>query len=243
MAGTRSGKTNYKVGPEHQGRYAVANGTFSSSGRKKRKTDDLRATRRQTTEDVECQKRIKIGKPSLSTPTKEELVNLPRPTRHSKHCCLHYGIERPACKVLFPDHFFGGNCDAYVEAMIHSTKKSLIEKDLLRFICQAGHTNYIVPTTSKANQIHHLLLVRFKQVKDDSSDDDVLEVIPPPVVAATIGGATATLTPTPEAATAPRPLITPGRSSRARTPTPPLIPTPPLLRNLQRNDMEPPANF
>jgi hypothetical protein len=152
--------------------------------------------------------------------------------------------------VLFPDHFFCGNCDAYVEAMIHSTKKSLIKKDSLRFICQAGHTNYIVPTTSKADRIHHSLLERFKQVEDDSSDDDVL---PPPVVAvaatrvlvavATIGGATATSIPTPEAATL-RPLITPGTSSRrARTPTPPLIPTPPPLQNLQRDEMEPPANF
>jgi hypothetical protein len=247
MAGTRSGKTNYKVGPEHQGRYAVANGTFASSGRK-RKTDESRATRHQTAQDEERQKRTKIGNPSPPTPTKEELVSLPRPTRHSKPCCLHYGIDRPAREVLFPNHFFCGNCDAYVEAMIHGAKKSLIKKDSLRYICQAGHTNYIFPTTKKADRIHHSLFARLKPLEDDSSDDDDLEVMPPPVVAvaatrvvvavATTRGATATSTPE---ATTLRPLITPGTSRRPLLPNRVQIPTPPL-RNLQRDDLEPTAD-
>jgi hypothetical protein len=247
MAGTRSGKTNYKVGPEHQGRYAVANGTFASSGRK-RKTDESRATRHQTAQDEERQKRTKIGNPSPPTPTKEELVSLPRPTRHSKPCCLHYGIDRPAREVLFPNHFFCGNCDAYVEAMIHGAKKSLIKKDSLRYICQAGHTNYIFPTTKKADRIHHSLFARLKPLEDDSSDDDDLKVMPPPVVAvaatrvvvavATTRGATATSTPE---ATTLRPLITPGTSRRPLLPNRVQIPTPPL-RNLQRDDLEPTAD-
>jgi hypothetical protein len=208
MAGTRSGKTNYKVGPEHQGRYAVANGTFASSERKKRKTDESRATRRQTTEDLERQKRIKVGIPCPPTPTKEQLIHLPRATRHSKPCCLHYGIDRPAREVLYPEHFFCGNCDAYVEAMLLSSQKARIQKDSLRFICQAGHTNYIHPTTKKSDRIHHSLLARFKSVEDDSTDDDI-EVMSPLVVAAAATrvvvavaatrGATATSTP--EAAT------------------------------------------
>jgi hypothetical protein len=53
MTGTRSGKTNYKVGFEHQGQYDVANGTFTSSNRKKRKNDESRVTRHQTTQDEE----------------------------------------------------------------------------------------------------------------------------------------------------------------------------------------------
>ncbi len=229
MAGTRSGKTNYKVGPEHQGRYAVANGTFASSGRK-RKTDESRATRHQTAQDEERQKRTKIGNPSPPTPTKEELVSLPRPTRHSKPCCLHYGIDRPAREVLFPNHFFCGNCDAYVKAMIHGAKKLLIKKDSLRYICQAGHTNYIFPTTKKADRIHHSLFARLKPLEDDSSDDDDLEVMPPPVVAVAATrvvvaitatrGATAE-TSTPEAATPRQPLITPPplRNPLQRKPT------------------------
>jgi hypothetical protein len=39
MSSTRSGKTNYKVGPEHDRQYAHAIGTFES-GNSKRKVDE-----------------------------------------------------------------------------------------------------------------------------------------------------------------------------------------------------------
>jgi hypothetical protein len=153
-------------------------------------------------------------------------------------------MDRPAREILYPEHFFCGNCDAYVEAMLLSSQKARIQKDSLRFICQAGHTNYIHPTTKKSEQTHHSLLARFKSVEDDSTDDD-LEVMSPLVVAAAATrvvvavaatrGATATSTPTPEAAT-PRPLITP-------PPLPPLRNPPPPLRNLQRDDLEPADSY
>jgi hypothetical protein len=78
MAGTRSGKTNYKVGPEHQVRNARAR-----MSKNKRETIEPRATRFQTTEAADHQKRMRISDPSPPTPMKEELVNLLRASRHS----------------------------------------------------------------------------------------------------------------------------------------------------------------
>jgi hypothetical protein len=114
MAGTRSGKTNYRVGPEHQGRSA------RGSTSKKRETIEPRATRFQTTEAADRQKRMRITDPSPPTPTKEELVNLPRASRHSKPTCLHYGIDKRGRDILYPNHFFCQHCEDYVQAMMLS---------------------------------------------------------------------------------------------------------------------------
>jgi hypothetical protein len=149
ISSTKSGQTNYKVGPEHHGRYAHANGTFASS--KKRKADNkLRAsTRLQRMQAKDCQKKIRMSEPLPPTPTKESLIQLPRATRHTKPCCLHFGIDRGARAILYPDFFFRGNCEAYVEAMLDSSQKTLIKKDSLNFICQADHKNFILLTTKK----------------------------------------------------------------------------------------------
>ena len=141
MPSTRSGNTNYKVRPEHLGRYARVSGAFVSGNGTKRKNDESHATKLQATQEENRQKRHKIGDPSPPTPTKAELIKLPRPTRHSKPCCLHYGIDRPAREVLFPDHFFCGNCDAYVEAMIHSSRKYQIKKDSSAHVKNESRTN------------------------------------------------------------------------------------------------------
>jgi hypothetical protein len=219
MPATRSGETNYRVGPEHQGRYARVSGAFASGNGTKRKTDESRATRLQTTQDEERQKRIKIGDPSPPTPTKEQLIQLPKATRHSRPSCLHYGIDRAAREILYPDHFFCGNCDAYVEAMIHSTtRKSRISKDSRAYICQAGHTNYSFPTTKKSERIHHTLLPRFKEVEEEEEyDDDGIEAMLPLVVVAVAATRGLTVASSPEAAT-------PRAATTSRCPRPlPLI--------------------
>jgi hypothetical protein len=152
MPSTRSGKVNYKVGPEHQGRFAVAHGTFATGPPRKRKVDEPHAgTRLRMTQGEDRQKRgIQMVEPSPPTPTKDQLVQLTRAFRQSKPSCLHYGIDRGTCEILYPDLFFCGNCEAYAEAMIHSSRKSLIKKESARFKCQADHTSYIFPTTKKA---------------------------------------------------------------------------------------------
>ena len=196
MPSTRSGKTKYKVGPEHQGRYAVANGTFASRKNKRKAEDQSRAsTDLRTTQVEDRHKTIRISEPSPPTPTKEELIKLPRATRHSKPCCLHYSIDKGAREILYPDYFFCGNCDAYVEAMIHSSRKALIKKDSANFICQADHTSYIFPTTKKSDRIHHMLLLQlFKEVEEEDSNN--IEVLLPPLVAA-VATRYATVTSTP----------------------------------------------
>jgi hypothetical protein len=78
--------------------------------------------------------------PLPPTPTKkEQLIKLPRAARHSKPCCLPYGIDRGAHEIIYPDYFFCRNCDAYVEAMLHSSWKALIKKDSANSICQVDH--------------------------------------------------------------------------------------------------------
>jgi hypothetical protein len=129
MPATRSGETNYKVGPEHQGQYARVSGAFASGNHKKGKTVELRATHLQTAHNEQRQKRIRLSEPSPPTPTKKQLIKLPRATRHSKPCCLHYRIDRAARKIIFPHHFFCGHCKDYIEAMIHSSRKLLVKKD------------------------------------------------------------------------------------------------------------------
>jgi hypothetical protein len=81
----------------HHGRYAHANDTFASGNRKRKADDELRASTRLRTAQVEDrQERIRISEPGPPTPTNEELIKSPRATRHSKPCCLYYGINRGA---------------------------------------------------------------------------------------------------------------------------------------------------
>jgi hypothetical protein len=57
--------------------------------------------------------------------------------------------------------------------MLHSSRKILIKKDSLNFICQqADHKNFGFPTTKKSDRIHHTLLKRFEEVKEDSKQED-----------------------------------------------------------------------
>jgi hypothetical protein len=216
MPSTRSGKTNYKVGPEHHGRYAHANGTFASGNRKRKADDESRAsTRLQTAQVEDRQKRIRVFESSPPTPTKEQLINLPRATRHSQPCCLHYGFDRGAREILYPDYFFCGNCDAYVEAMLHGSYKKLIKKDSANFICQADHSNFIFPSTKKSDRIHHTLLQRLEEVEDEDE-----------VVASTPAAAARPL-PTITPALLGYPLLDPSHRSTETPPAP--------VRNLQRD--------
>jgi hypothetical protein len=106
MPSTRSGNTNYKVGPEHHGRYARAAGTFLVN-KKKRPTIEPRAARFHTSEQgCDRQKRIRISNPNPPTPTKEQLIQLPRLTRNSRPTCLHYGIDKRRRELAYPEHFF-----------------------------------------------------------------------------------------------------------------------------------------
>jgi hypothetical protein len=167
MAGTRSGKTNYKVGPEHQGRNARA------SMSKKRETIEPRATRFQTTEAADRQKRMRISDPSPPTPTKEQLVNLPRASRHSKPTCLHYGIDKRGRDMLYPDYFFCQHCEDYVQAMLLSSRKSSIKRNSTTFICQGSHTSFIHPTTKKSDRSHYTLFRPYQNghdVEDATAD-------------------------------------------------------------------------
>jgi hypothetical protein len=222
-------------------------GDFAS--RKRKADDESRAsTRLRTTQVEDCQKKIRMSEPSPPTPTKESLIQLPRATRHTKPCCLHFGIDKGARAILYPDYFFCGNCEAYVEAMLHSSRKALIKKDSLNFICQADHKNFIFPTTKKSDRIHHTLLKRFEEVKEDSEqEDDQVAVVAstPPEVARPLP----TITP----ASSRRPFLDPTRQS---TVTPPAVlplrndnticqttATPPVpIRNLQRDIDSVPAN-
>jgi hypothetical protein len=145
-------------------------------------------------QDEDFQKRI-WTEPSPPTPTKEQLIKLPRARRHSKPCCLHYGIGRGAHEILYHNNFFCGNCDAYVEAMIHSSWKEPIKKDSIVFMCQADHKSHIFPTAKEFDQMHHMLLQHFKEVKEEDGDD-IKVLLPPLVTVVTASGATATATAT-----------------------------------------------
>jgi hypothetical protein len=166
MPSTRSGRTKYNVGPEHQGRYAVANRTFASNRRREEPGQRRRDTRFQTTQRQG--KRIKLAEPSPPTPTKEEIIKLERARRGANPTCLHYGVEKDVREYLYPNHFFCGHCDDYVEAMIHSMNKKAIKRDSRAFICQGGHTNFIAPTTLKEEKLH------FRMFSETPEADDVL---------------------------------------------------------------------
>jgi hypothetical protein len=170
MPRTRSGKTNYKVGHGHHGRYAAANGTFAFG--KKRQTIKPRATRLQTSEALDRQKRIKISDPSPPTPTKEQLVQLPRATRLNTPTCLHYGIGKRGRDILYPHHLFCTHCEDYVEAMILSSRKATIKRNSRAYTCQGKHKSFIHPTTKKLDRTHNTLLQRFRHGHDDVQDDE-----------------------------------------------------------------------
>jgi hypothetical protein len=174
MPRTRSGKRNYKVGPEHLGRYAAANGTFALG--KKRQTIEPRNTRLQTSEASDRQKRIRISDPSPPTPTKEQLVQLPRATRFNTPTCLHYGIDKRGRDIMYPHHFFCNHCEDYVEAMVLSSRKSTIKRNSRAYSCQGKHKSFIHPTTRKLDRTHNSLLQRFRHGHKDVEDDEEQEV-------------------------------------------------------------------
>jgi hypothetical protein len=88
MPATRSEKTDYKVGPEHQGQYACVSVAFSAPGQKHKAEHP--AMRLRTSEQEERQKRIKIADPSPPKSTKEQLVNGRQAMRNNKHTSLHF---------------------------------------------------------------------------------------------------------------------------------------------------------
>jgi hypothetical protein len=106
---------------------------------------------------------------------KEQLIKLHTARRHIKPCYLqHYGINRGARKI---------NCDAGFEAMIHSSWNALIKKDSKPFYMPSRPYKQYSSTRKKFNQIHHMLLQRFKEIEGEDNSD-TLEVLLPPIVAA-----------------------------------------------------------
>jgi hypothetical protein len=220
MPSTRSG-TKYDVGPEHHGRYAEANRTFSSKKKRRQELGDRSATRFQTSRRV--QKRIKLGDAPPPTPTKEEILKLERARRGGNPTCLHFGVDKDVREYLYPNNFFCAHCDDYVETMIHSTNKKAVKRDSQAFICQGGHTNFITPTTIKEDKLHWRLFA-------DIPEDAGLEVEEMSATAPRVERRTATPTTT---GTTPK-TVTPAAS----TPLPviPLViadPASRVLRNLQ----------
>jgi hypothetical protein len=177
MPSTRS-RTKYDLGPEHHGQYAEANRTFTSNKRRQ-EVGDRCATRFQTSQRHE--KRIKLGVPAPPTPTKEEIIKLERARRGATPTCLHFGVEKEVCEYLYPNHYFCGHCDDYVEAMIHSMNKKAMKRDSRTFICQVGHTNYITPTTFKEHKLYWRL---FADVPKDANleDEEIYVNVPPSCV-------------------------------------------------------------
>jgi hypothetical protein len=86
-----------------------------------------RATRFQTSQVNEHQKRMRIMDPLSPTPTREELIKLEHPTRSSRPTCLHYNIDNKLYKLQYPNHFYCGRCEDYVEAMLLSATKNAIK--------------------------------------------------------------------------------------------------------------------
>ncbi len=156
MPATRSGKTDYKVDPEHQGRYARVSDAFSAPNNKKRKKAERPATRLCSCEQEERQKKIKIADPSPPTPTKEQLVNIKRAMRNGKFTCLHFGIDKESHDFLYPEHYFCDKCDDYMNSMILGGHKISIKRDSRTFMCDAGHTSFVFPTTNKNTRFHYL---------------------------------------------------------------------------------------
>jgi hypothetical protein len=99
------------------------------------------------------EKRIKLGKPAFPTPTKEEIIKLERARRGANPACLHFGVEKEVCKYVYPNHFFCGHCNDYIDAMIHSMNKKAIKSDSRSFICQRGHTKFIMPATLREHKL------------------------------------------------------------------------------------------
>jgi hypothetical protein len=133
---------------------------------KKRETIEPRATRFQTTEAADRQKRMRISDPSPPTPTKEDLVSLPRASRHSKPTCLHYGIDKRGRDMLYPAYFFCQHCEDYVQAMMLSSRRSTIQRNSSTFICQGNHMSFIHPTTKKSDRSHYTLFRPYQNGHD-----------------------------------------------------------------------------
>ena len=196
MPATRSG-TNHTVGAEHHGRHAHRNGVFSN----KKKGDEFgqrRATRFQTGQRKE--KRIKLGNPAPPTPTRDEIIRLERATRATNPTCLHFGLDLDVRQFLYPDHFFCAHCNDYVEAMIHSQNKKAIKRTSKRYICAGGHTNFIAPTTLKADRQHFRLFQEIdedaEEIEEEDEEMSVLEeIVMTPATPATKGPTRTTVTP------------------------------------------------
>jgi hypothetical protein len=150
MTATQNG-TKYDVGPEHHGHYAKANCTFVSNKRCPEHGVPL-ATRFQTSQRKE--KRIKLGNPAPPTPTKEEIIQSERARRGANPTCFHFGVKEEVNEYLYPKHALCAHCDDYVKTMINSMNKKAVKCNSRAFICQAGHTNFITPTTLKENKLN-----------------------------------------------------------------------------------------
>jgi hypothetical protein len=182
MPSTRSGNTDYKVGPEYQGQYACLSGAFSSAPDKKRKTAEHPATRLRSCEEEQRQKMIKVTNPSPPMPTKEQLVNISRAMRNGKPTCLHFGIDKESCYLLYPEHYFCNKCDDYVNSMILSGHKSSMMRYSWTFMCDAGHTSFVFPTMKKNARFHYLLREEIT-LSDESNEEEIFS--PPTVVTRT----------------------------------------------------------
>jgi hypothetical protein len=116
------------------------------------------------------EKRIKLGNPAPPTPTKEEIIKLERARKGATPTCLNFGVKKEVREHLYPNHYFCAHCDDYGEAMIHSMNKKAIKRDSRTFICQGGHTNFIMPTTLKEHKLYWRL--PFADAPKDANLDD-----------------------------------------------------------------------
>jgi hypothetical protein len=150
---------------------------------------------------------------------------LERPTRSRQPTCLHYSLDKKFFELQYPNHFYCGHCEDYVEARILDASKNL-KRDYRHFICQGGYKSFISPSTLKIEKIKRVL---FKTVPvpgdDDTESNDSNEVALPSA------RAIASKTTTPHARAISTSLVTPAQP----TPPPNENPLAPTLRNLQAN--------